>query len=443
MSLFQEPLFQPSKKAEITIDESHVLVKLTEIIEWSELTVLAMKIREANGKKNTGPTTHYRCLLGAIALMAMRKINFRQAEDLIANYAPARYLCGLMDSDWKVDHVTIFDFNKLMGSKGIEEVNKNILGIAENHELIDTKELMSDTTAQEAMIPYPNEVGLMNRYMDLVKKDIGKLGGKFQSFKKTINETWKEVKGLVRNSHLFAKTMEEKRKVGKKLYHVIEEVHAEIEKLLSTGSKLTSKSGKEITRLNQVMETLLPQMLHFLKTGFVANKKIIHLQMENLYSIVRGKAGKKVEFGLKWGINRIAGGFVQGFLMEDVAHASDKKFCLEAVRKHIETFGHAPSTFGFDRGGYSKANIKKLKKLKVKHVGVAPTGTAAWDVSETKEKHIRRERAQVEGCIGTIKRDKYGFNKPDAKSTEAMVSYGHRAILGFNMNKLVKMVGAE
>ena len=191
------------------------------------------------------------------------------------------------------------------------------------------------------------------------------------------------------------------------------------------------------------METLLPQMLHFLKTGFVANKKIIHLQMENLYSIVRGKAGKKVEFGLKWGINRIAGGFVQGFLMEDVAHASDKKFCLEAVRKHIETFGHAPSTFGFDRGGYSKANIKKLKKLKVKHVGVAPTGTAAWDVSETKEKHIRRERAQVEGCIGTIKRDKYGFNKPDAKSTEAMVSYGHSAILGFNMNKLVKMVGAE
>ena len=443
MSLFQEPLFPTAKTAEITIDESHVLVKLTDIIEWSDLTVLAMKIREASGKQNTGPTTHYRCLLGAVALMAMRKINYRQAEDLIAYYAPARYLCGLMESDWKVDHVTIFDFMKMLGPSGIEEINKKILGIAKNHKLIDPMEVLSDTTAQEAMIPYPNEVGLMNRYMDLVKKGIGKLGGKFQSFKKTIKVTWKEVKGLVRNSHLFAKTVEEKRKVGKKLYHVISEVQTEIASLLSTGSKLTSKAGKEITRLSEVMEDLLPQMLHFLETGFVANKKIIHLQMEKLYSIVRGKAGKKVEFGLKWGINRIGGGFVQGFLMKNVAHASDKKFCIEAVKKHIETFGHAPNVYGFDRGGYSKSNIKKLRKMKVKHVGVAPTGNADWVVSEAKKKYIKRERAQVEGCIGTIKRDKYGFNKPDAKSVEAMVSYGHRAILGFNMNKLVKMVGAE
>jgi len=129
--------------------------------------------------------------------------------------------------------------------------------------------------------------------------------------------------------------------------------------------------------------------------------------------------------------------------MGDAGHVSDKKFCIEAVKKHIETFGHAPNTYGFDRGGYSLANIKKLSKLKVKHVGVAPTGNSAWHVSEAKEKHIKRERAQVEGCIGTIKRDKYGFNKPDAKSTEAMISYGHRGILGFNMNKLVKMLGAE
>ncbi len=36
--------------AEITTDDSHVLVKLTEIIDWSKLTVLAMSIGEANGR---------------------------------------------------------------------------------------------------------------------------------------------------------------------------------------------------------------------------------------------------------------------------------------------------------------------------------------------------------------------------------------------------------
>ena len=40
--------------------------------------------------------------------------------------------------------------------------------------------VMSDTTAPEAMIPYPTEVGLMARFMTLAQKTIGRLGGKFQ-----------------------------------------------------------------------------------------------------------------------------------------------------------------------------------------------------------------------------------------------------------------------
>lgn len=83
-------------------------------------------------------------------------------------------------------------------------------------------------------------------------------------------------------------------------------------------------------------------------------------------------------------------------------------------------------------------NIGKLQKMKIKHVGVAPIGKADWAVSETMRKQIVRERAQVEGVIGTIKRNKYGFNKPDAKSRSTMISYGHRAILGFNFMKMVR-----
>ena len=106
---------------------------------------------------------------------------------------------------------------------------------------------------------------------------------------------------------------EAKEKVAKKMYHVVEDIHQEIKSLLETGYRLVSKAGKELTRLSEVMETLLPQICHFIDTGFVAAGKIIHLQMPELYSIVRGKAGRKVEFGLKWGINRVGGGFLAGF----------------------------------------------------------------------------------------------------------------------------------
>ena len=48
--------------------------------------------------------------------------------------------------------------------------------------------------------------------------------------------------------------------------------------------------------------------------------------------------------------------------MQDQAHLSDNKFAIEAIKKHEETFGITPNTLGYDRGAYSEANIKKVKK---------------------------------------------------------------------------------
>jgi hypothetical protein len=140
-----------------------------------------------------------------------------------------------------------------------------------------------------------------------------------------------------------------------------------------------------------------------------------------------------VEFGLKWGINHISG-FAMGFLMNS-GNASDKKFCIQ---EHIEMFGEAPAVFGFDRGGYSLKNMNRAKKFGVRHVGIAPTGKTPWSVSVRKAEEIRRERAQVEGTIGVLKSRKYRFNKPDARSTRSMETYGHRSFLGFNLCKTLR-----
>jgi IS5 family transposase len=441
MSFFQDSLFATSTAVKIAVNEDHELVQLSNLVPWQTLVTLAMTIRSKKVKKESGPQPHYRQLLGAVALMAVKNLTYRDAEDLIAHYAPARYLCDLMDSDWAIDHVTIFEFTQMLGSTGMEQINHAILMTAHDHGVIDPRQVMSDTTAQEAKIPYPTEVGLMARFMELTGKNVKKLGGKFNQIKASVKKAAKEVKHLLRNSNLFAKTKEQKRKVGKKMYHQVKNIHKEIQGLLASGYKLSSKAGKDLTDLVEVMDTLLPQMLHFIETGFVAAKKVIHLQMPELYSIVRQKAGKRVEFGLKWGINRIAGGFVQGFLVNGGEHRSDKKFCLEGVDQHLAVFGEPPKIYGYDRGGYSQANIKKLKKRGVKHVGVAPKGGADWATPKTMTEKIKRERAQVEGSIGTLKSNKYGFNKPTVCSTEAMARCGHRSITGFNLMKLVKEVG--
>ncbi len=174
---------------------------------------------------------------------------------------------------------------------------------------------MSGTTAQEAMIPYPNEVGLMKRFTDLVSKGIAKAGDRASKIKSKVKEISKEVKSLVRSSHLFAKTKEQKQKVAKKLYQTTVELHELVKACLKQSTNIKNKSVTELQRLSNLMKILFPQILHFIKTGFVAPKKIIHLQMPELYSIVRGKAGKSAEFGIKWGLSRI-----DGFVIDDVAN---------------------------------------------------------------------------------------------------------------------------
>lgn len=438
MSLRQRPLFPPPDHVSIAVKSDHDLVVLTKLLDWDQLTKIAMAAREKNTKKQSGPTPRYRPLLGAVTLMAIRHMNFRQAEDQIAHYAPARYLCGLMECDWTPDHVTIYDFTKMLGAEGLSSVNAEVLKVAEEKGFADPSILMADTTAQEAQIPYPTEVGLMGRFVNLATKGVKKLGGKLLPLREGIKETVAKVKGLIRNSHLFAKTPEKKRRVAKKLYYVVKDFYQKLENALGQGYSLSSKAGKELEQLTAVMKVLLPQIWHYLQTGFVARGKIIHLQMSELYSIVRGKAGKSVEFGLKWGINRLGGGYLAGYLYGNGEHASDPKFCMEALKQHIQMFGEAPKVFGYDRGGYSQGNISKAKKLGVKHVGIAPKGLAAWEVSDTRKLSIQRERVQIEGNIGNLKREKYRFNKPDAHSKPAMARCGQKAILGYNLQKLAK-----
>ncbi len=439
VAIKQISLFEQPTRVEIGVREDHELVRLSRIIKWDELMLLAMVIRSEKRKTNTGPETHYRELLGAVVLMAVKDITYREAEDLIVHYAPARYLCNLMDtSSWTVDHVTLFEFTKMLGPEGMQEINKLVMDIAIQNGLADPSMMVSDTTAQEAKIPYPNEVGLMGRFTNIMKRLTSKAKGKFTKVQKKIKSSLKKIKSLAKISHVYAKSSEQKRKVALKMLHIVDDIHGEILELIQNGRKLRSKTSKEIARLTELMEKLIPQIFYFIETHSVAPKKIIHLMMDDLYAIVRGKAGKRVEFGLKWGINRLKGGFISGFLADGFKHLSDKKFCIEAIQEHIEQFGNSPQIYGFDRGGYSGKNIKKAKKLGVNHVGIAPSGKKAWAVSETMKKMIVSERGQIEGAIGNIKKSIYGFNKPDARSTKSMVTYGHRAIIGFNLRKLVR-----
>jgi hypothetical protein len=220
----QMSLLSPGKVTEVHLREDHELVQITELLDWDELILMAMNCRSAKVKKETGPQPKYRELLGAVVLMSVKGFDYRQAEDMIAHYAPARYLCDLMDSTWQPDHVTIFDFTSMLGPEGMDSINQVVLKQAQGFGFLNPSELMSDTTAQEAKIPYPTEVGLMSGFVDRVKKQLKRTGKTFSKVKAKVKEVVKKVKGLVRSYHLFSKGKEAKQKTSKKIASSVKSV---------------------------------------------------------------------------------------------------------------------------------------------------------------------------------------------------------------------------
>src|SRR5258706_4712838 len=164
----QAELFRRSVRPVIALDENHRLVRLTEELDWTELEAVVESIRRSKLQSAAGRPPHLRALIGAVVFRATRHMTYRDTEDQIRHYAPARYLCGLTETDWSPDANTIQDFEQLLGEDGVKRINEHVVKWAVEEKLADPTVAAADTTAQEAATPYPNEMGLMATFVSAI-----------------------------------------------------------------------------------------------------------------------------------------------------------------------------------------------------------------------------------------------------------------------------------
>jgi hypothetical protein len=74
-------LLPTSIKAVVEVAEDHELVQLARSLDWIELERVTAAIREQKVKGPGGRIPHLRVMLGAMALMALRKKTYRETED--------------------------------------------------------------------------------------------------------------------------------------------------------------------------------------------------------------------------------------------------------------------------------------------------------------------------------------------------------------------------
>jgi hypothetical protein len=190
--------------------------------------------------------------------------------------------------------------------------------------------------------------------------------------------------------------------------------------------------------MHEGIKPLMGQMVHWLTTGKVAANKIVHVGLPQARAIVRNKAGKKTEFGLAYLISRLGGGYLFGERI--TANADERQMPLKALAGYRAIFGPkaTPELMVYDRGGDSTPTRQRLTAAGVKDVGIQPKGKRPWSVAEAVREQIRSERGRTEGCIGTLKSNRYKFNKPKERLWQTLEMAGPRSILAFNLNKFLR-----
>jgi transposase, IS5 family len=433
----------------IRVANGHPLLQLKRALSWEAIQAVRVKYwRKAGRNVDGGPGLPWPVDLYVplLVLMSVKTLDSRQMEHHLEENVVARLFLGIEDrlSPRVRDHSNIARAQASLSVAGWQEVNELIVGEATRLGFGQMEILSSDTTVQEPAIGYPNEAGIMRGVAQRVYGSLVKVKERGVAAVEAGKEQAKAIFKTVKEYHLLARTKEQKDLLLHQLVAQTQELLAHSQEVIRqvgrSTERVTQAAVRNMSRLVEVSATLLPQIMQWLQTGVVATGKIVHAGITQARAIVKNKVGKRVEFGLKWLIHRLEGGYVFGRVVE--AGADERAMPVEALKDYQRVLGAqaVPKMSVYDRGGSAPKTIATLKQRGVEKVGIQPRGKAHWDVAEADQPEVRSQRGKTEGVIGTLKSRKYGFNHRTERSNETLIAAGQRAMACLNLNTLMRDV---
>ncbi len=228
-----------------------------------------------------------------------------------------------------------------------------------------------------------------------------------------------------------------------------------IEKLIKLGADLSKLSPRKYKMLLVVTEVYRQQLWMYQNESTRIDDRIVSITQPHIRPIVRGKAGKQVEFerGGCWGCpsisNHAVGAkisvscfdnyvFLDHLSWDNFNESGDFKTQVEAYKNFT---GYYPSSVHVDRIYRTRENRAWCKKRGIRISG-PPLGRPPKNVSkETKKQALddERFRNEIEGKFGQAKR-RYGLNCIMAKLSKTAETSIAITFLVINLSTLLRQI---
>ena len=432
----------------MNLKESNRWVKKAQTIPWPEIEKRYAALF-TNRKGNVAKPL--RLALGACIIQAEYGYSDEETALQIQENPYLQYFCGYPgydDEKLPFDPSLMVYFRKRLTPEVLGEINEMILRDAKARQSKEVEDkdddnsddgsgtggnsgtMIVDATCAPSNIRYPQDVSLINEARENAEKLLDVLhdpadGKKPRTYRKRARKDY--LKYARCRKHTAKMT---RKAIGKQLTYLRRDLNAIYGKL-SLGKSLTTRQMERLNTIRTIYEQ--QKYMHDNRTHSVPDR-IVSVSQPFVRPIVRGKAGKPVEFGAKLDISVVDGWTRLECCSFDAYNEAGN--LQEMAERFREREGHYPSRILADKIYRNRENLNYCKAHGIRLSGPA-LGRPKKDETRDKAQDYRDEceRVEVERRFSLAKR-KCGMGLVTAKLRETAAHVIAMSVLVLNLRKI-------
>ena len=425
----------------MNLKESNRWVKKAQTIPWLEIEKRYAALFTSRKGNVAKPL---RLAPGACIIQAEYGYTDEETALQIQENPCLQYFCGYPgydDEHLPFDPSTMVYFRKRLTPEVLGEINEMILNTVRQPDKQDDDEddpgrggnsgtMIVDAACAPSNIRYPQDASLLNKARENTEKLLDVLhdpadGRKPRTYRK------KAHKDFLQFSRSRKKSAKKTRKaVGQQLRYLKRRLAA-IDEKITLGRTLTARQDARLATIRTLYDQ--QKYMYDNHSHTVANR-IVSVSQPFLRPIVRGKAGKPVEFGAKLDISVVNGwSRLECFSFDAYNEAGNLQAMVERFR---EREGHYPSRILADKIYRNRDNLRFCKERGI-HLAGPALGRPKKDEVRNKTQDFldECERVEVERRFSLAKR-KCGLGLIVTKLQETIAHTVAMSILVLNLRKI-------
>ena len=433
----------------MNLKESNRWVKKAQTIPWLEIEKRYAALF-TNRKGNVAKPL--RLALGACIIQAEYGYSDEETALQIQENPYLQYFCGYPgydDERLPFDPSLMVYFRKRLTPEILGEINEMIVRDAKERQSKETKSkdddddadnhpgvggnsgtMIVDATCAPSNIRYPQDISILNEARETAEKLLDVLhnpndGKKPRTYRRRAQKDYLKYTRCRKHT---AKTT--RKAIGKQLSYLRRDLDA-IDSKLSLGKILNARQTERLDTIRTIYEQQKYMYDH--RTHSVPDR-IVSVSQPFVRPIVRGKAGKPVEFGTKLDISVVDGWTRLEFCSFDAYNEAGN--LQEIVERFREREGHYPSRILADKIYRNRENLNYCKAYGIRLSGPALGRPKKGKIRDKAQDYRDEcERVEVERRFSLAKR-KYGMGMVTAKLRETAAHVIAISVLVLNLRKI-------